>query len=820
MSSELVDNVRTPIAMRATPRTLVLAAALTVVVTVAHAQVPAAARAVAADAHRSTLTDYCVACHNDRLRTGGLSLDGADPREAPLRAELWEKVVRKLRLGVMPPQGARRPEPAVLDALATSLETRLDAAAATRPNPGRPALHRLNRVEYANAVRDLLGLDVDVTALLPPDNAAFGFDNVADALGSSPALLQAYLSAARRISAVAVGDPRTSTGSQTYRARQDLSQGHHLDGLPLGTVGGLRAAHTFPVDGEYELQIRMWRTNLSAMRGLEYPHEVELSLDGARVLLATIGGDQDLVALQKNPTATSDAIEAQRLRVRVAVKAGQRTIVAALLDETPAVLQAARLQPFARDFDNPFGAERSPHVQSITVTGPFNGRGAAEPSSRALFACRPTRAAEEEPCARRIAATLARRAFRRPVSTTETAALLDTYRRERTAGTFESGIEAVLRRVLASPSFVFRPEAEPAGAAPGIAYALNGSELASRLSFFLWSSIPDDELLRVAEQGTLTRPAVLERQVRRMLADRKARALTDNFAGQWLYLRNLPGIQPNSDLFPDFDHNLRQAMRTEAELFFESVVREDRRVVDLLTANDTFVNERLARHYGLSGVVGSRFRRVTVPDARRGLLGKGAILLATSHATTTSPVLRGKWILDNLLGSPPPAPPPDVPALADSDPAAPRTMREQLERHRANASCAACHKLMDPIGFALENFDAVGAWRARSATGAPLDTADVLADGTRIDGVAGLRAALVERPERFVQTFVEKLFVYALGRGLEPDDMPAVRAIVRDARAGGYRFSAIAAGIARSVPFRMRLTALPEGVLQTRIATN
>jgi len=432
-----------------------------------------------------------------------------------------------------------------------------------------------------------------------------------------------------------------------------------------------------------------------------------------------------------------------------------------------------------------------------------------------VFACRPNATVNEAVCARRIAAGLARRAFRRPVGAAEIDALVDTFRRERESGTFESGIEAVLRRVLASPSFVFRPEIEPAGTAPGAVFALNGYELASRLSFFLWSSIPDAALLQVAERGTLARPEVLAAQVRRMLSDPKARALTANFAGQWLYLRNLTGIQPNSDLFPDFDHNLRQAMRTEAELFFDSIVREDRSVVDLLTANDTFVNERLARHYGIPGVVGARFRRVTVEDARRGLLGKGAILLATSHATTTSPVLRGKWILDNVLGSPPPAPPPDVPALAENDPAAPRTMREQLERHRANPGCAACHKLMDPIGFALENFDAVGAWRATSESGARLDTADVMANGRRIEGVSGLRAALTERPEIFVRTLVEKLFVYALGRGLEPEDMPAVRATVRDARTGGYKFSAIATGIARSVPFRMRLAASSTITLQT-----
>ena len=750
------------------------------------------------------------------MRTGGLSLQALDPATAPQHADAWERVVRKLRLGVMPPPGARRPERAVLDGLAASLEETLDAAAAARPDPGRPALHRLNRAEYANAIRDLLGLDVDVTALLPPDTAAFGFDNVADAQGSSPALLQAYLSAARKISAVAVGDPRLGVGSQTYTVRQDRSQGRELDGMPLGTVGGLRATHTFPLDGEYDFQVRMWRTNLSAIRGLEYPHEVELSLEGARLLLATIGGRDDLVALQRNPTATSDAIETGRLRVRAHVNAGQRPIVATLLDEAPAGLQAARLQPFIRDFDNPFGAERAPHLHSITVTGPFNVTGAIQPASRRVFLCRPADAAGEEPCVRRIVAALGRRAFRRPLAAADTTALLDAYRRERQSGTFETGVEAVLRRILASPSFVFRPEAEPAGAEPGTAHVVSGYELASRLSFFLWSSIPDDELLRAAGAGELRQPAAVARQVRRMLTDTRARALTGNFAGQWLYLRNLRGILPNSDLFPDFDDNLREAMRTEAEMFFASVVAEDRSVLDLLTADDTFVNERLAKHYGLAGVTGARFQRVRVADARRGLLGKGAILLATSHATTTSPVLRGKWILDNILGSPPPAPPPDVPALAENDPIAPRTMREQLERHRASPTCAACHKLMDPIGFALENFDAVGAWRAASESGARLDTRDVLADGTSIDGVDGLRAALAARPEIFVRTFVEKLMTYALGRGLSASDMPAVRAIVRDARPGGYRFSAIALGIARSVPFRMRTTTRADATIETR----
>ena len=805
--------------MRAAPfAILALTVTATVVASAARPpqpQAPVAARA-AADTHRQTIDTYCLGCHSSRVRSGGLSLDTLDLAQVSRDAETWEKVIRKVRLGVMPPLPARRPAPAVLDGLASWLEQSLDAAAAAQPRPGRPALSRLNRSEYANAVRDLLGLDVDVTSLLPADNSAYGFDNIADALGSSPSLLQAYLAAARKISAVAVGDTRIAVASQTYSVRQDLSQGDHLDGLPLGTVGGMAAAHIFPADGEYDMQVRMFRTNLSAMKGLEYPHEVELALDGQRLLLATIGGKDDLIALQQNPTAASDAIEAQRLRIRVRVTAGQRRLTAAILDEAPSILQTSRLQPFVRDFDNPFGAERAPHVQSITITGPYNPARGTPPAAQA-FVCRPRTAAEEPACARRIATTLARRAYRRPLTPADVDTLVGTYTRERAAGTFDTAIEAVLRRILASPSFVFRPENEPADLAAGAPYPIASVELASRLSFFLWSSIPDDELLAVAASGRLTQPAVLAAQVRRMLADPKSAALTKNFAGQWLYLRNLRSIQPSTDLYPDFDDNLRQAFHTEAELFFSMIVAEDRSILDLMTSDETFLNDRLARHYGVPGVVGSRFRKVRLTDdARRGLLGKGAVLLATSHATTTSPVLRGKWVLDNILGAPPAPPPPDVPALMEATAgAAPKTMREQLEAHRALPACVSCHKVMDPIGFAMENFDAVGAWRSRAESGAPLNTADVMANGVPVDGVPSLRRALLARPELFAQTLTEKLMTYALGRGLGPDDMPAVRKIVQDARPGGFRFSAIAGGITRSIPFRMRVRSAPVDTAET-----
>jgi hypothetical protein len=753
------------------------------------------------------IDQYCVTCHNNRLKTGGLTLEGLDVDRVAGDRATWEKVVTKLQLRVMPPLGARRPDEAAYEQLTSWLEGQLDAAALAHPNPGLPVLHRLNRAEYANAIRDLLGLDVDVAALLPPDDAAYGFDNVADALGSSPALLQAYLGAARKISVIAVGDPRVGVNRDTYATRQDLSQDQHIDGLPLGTQGGLIATHTFPVDGEYEFQLRMWRTNLSAMRGLQDPHQVEVTLDGQRILLATIGGDDDLVKLQKNPTATSDEIEATRLHVRVHVAAGARTVAAAVLEETPWTLETARLQPFTRDFNSPFAAEGAPHVQTLSVEGPYGVAPTSQPPAAKLLVCKPSTASSEGGCARRIVTTVGRRAYRRPLTQAESDGLMGFYNIGRKDAFFNAGIEFALRRILASPSFVFRPEREAPGVPVGAPYRISDYELASRLSFFLWSSIPDDELLRVAGTGTLSKRDVLHAQVRRMLADPRSAALVTNFAGQWLQLRNLRGIVPNPETFPDFDDNLRQAFRAEAEMFFDSIVHDDRSVLDLLTADDTFVNERLARHYGIPNVFGSYFRRVHLADdSRKGLLGKGAVLMVTSHATTTSPVLRGKWVLDNLLGAPPPPPLPNVPALEEPRPGqAPKTMRAQMEQHRGNPVCAGCHKTMDPIGFALENFDVDGSWRTANVGGIALDTADVLPDGTRIDGVAGLRAALVRRPDVFVRTLTAKLLLYALGRGLTADDMPAVRAIVRNAHGEDDRFSSIVFGIVDSVPFRMRM---------------
>jgi len=780
--------------------------ALCVVVGCAIVSVVVSAQSRSAPQHKATIDQYCVTCHNQRLKTGGLALDTLDIANLQPHAETWENVVRKLRVGAMPPHGVRRPDQKTADNLIAWLEGELDRIS-TR-SPGRPVLRRLNRAEYANAIRDLLGLDVDVAALLPPDVSAFGFDNVSDAQGSSPALLQAYLAAARKISASAVGDPRIATGSDTYSVRQDLSQDAHLDGLPFGTVGGMRAKHTFPVDGEYEFQVRLYRTNLSAIRGLEDPHDLELTLDGEPILRASIGGEKDLIGLQTNPTDTSDALEASRLRVRRTVKAGQRDMVAAFLDATPPLFETNRLQRFIRDFSNPFDAEGAPHVQSITVQGPFGAKTAGAPPSPRVFICKPGRGLSEEACARRILSTLATQAYRRPISDAELRDLLNYYSQARTNGAFQDGIQFGLRRILASPSFVFRPEAEPASIAAGTPYRITDTELATRLSFLFWSSLPDEPLMRAARDGRLKNPEVLASQVTRMLADGRSSALVSNFAGQWLHLRNLKGKVPNSELFPDFDDNLRQAFQREAELFFESVIREDRSVLDLMTADYTFVNERLARHYGIPNVFGSDFRRVSLADqSRRGILGKGAVLLVTSHATTTSPVLRGKWVLENLIGAPPPPPPADLDTALKTDPpgSAPKTMREQMERHRTNPVCANCHQVMDPIGFALENFDLAGAWRTKDTNGLPLNTADVLTDGTKIDGVVSLRQALVRRPDVFVQTLTEKMMVYALGRGLTSEDMPEVRKVVRGAAQKGYRFSALIQGIVESVPFQMRV---------------
>ena len=687
----------------------------------------------------------------------------------------------------------------------TSIEAELDRAWAAHPNPGRPLLRRLNRAEYANAVRDLVALDVDVAALLPPDDSAYGFDNISDALNVSPSLQERYLAAAEKIGELAIGDPEAGTLSDTYHVRGDVSQNQHLDGMPLGTLGGTRVTHFFPRDGEYVIQTRLFRTNFDNPRGIEYPHEFELTLDGERVHHATIGGAADLSAAFALPKETADAID-ERLAVRIRVRAGPHDVVAAFIGSAP-TMDATKLRPFLKSAFDTLDWTGRPHVRTVTVTGPFNATGPGDtPARRWIFTCRPAGSSNEESCARQIVATLARRAFRAPVNETDMQPLLAFYRSGRQEGSFDLGIERALQLILASPKFVFRAERDPAELKPGSVHRVSDVELASRLSFFLWSSIPDDELLAEANAGRLKDPSVLERQTRRMLADPKAQALVSNFAGQWLHLRNLRNAQPHADDFPDFDDNLRHAFQRETELLFESVMREDRSVVDLLRADYTFVNERLARHYGIPNVYGSQFRRVPVTDEmRKGLLGHGSLLTLTSHATRTSPVLRGKFILENILGTPPPSPPPDVPALKENEKGQkPKTVREQMAEHRANPTCASCHKIMDPIGFALDNFDAVGAWRTEDA-GAPIDVSGELTDGTRIDGVVSLRKAILARPDLFAGTMTEKLLVYALGRGLDDHDMPVVRAILRTAAAHDYRFSSLILGVVGSVPFQMRM---------------
>ena len=751
---------------------------------------------------RDVVDRYCVSCHNQRLQTAGLALDTLDAANVAAHADVWEKVVRKLRTRVMPPLGARRPDEPTYQSIVGELEASLDRAAASRPSAGAPVVHRLNRAEYANAVRDLLALDVDTASLLPADDSAYGFDNVSDVLNVSPSLQERYLSAARKISVLAIGDVRVTPSESTYRVRQDRSQNQHVEGLPLGTIGGTLVRHTFPLDGEYLFQTRLFRTNLGMMRGLEYAHRIEYTIDGERVHLATIGGNTDLAAAFEQPTATGDAMEA-RLRIRLPVKAGPHVVGVTFVEDLPGV-DTVRLQPFLRSSYDTLDWTGRPHIEMFSISGPFNQSGPGDtPSRRRIFSCRPASPQDEMPCATRIMTSLARRGYRKTPTRTDLDHISTFYEAGRREGSFETGIQGALQFILASPNFAFRVERDPDNVTPGAMYRLGDFELASRLSFFLWSSIPDDELLDVAARGRLKEPAVREQQVRRMLADPRSHSLVSNFAGQWLQLRNVRTVLPNSEVFPDFDDNLREAFLHESELLFESVIREDRNVLDLLRADYTFVNERLARHYGLPNIYGSRFRRVAVTDeARKGLLGHGSVLAITSHAERTSPVLRGKWILENLLGTPPPPPPADVPALEDKSDKA-RTVRERMEQHRANPVCASCHKVMDPLGFALENFDAVGAWRT-DEDGAHIDASGQLSDGATVDGVVAVREAILRRPELFVSTMTEKLLTYSLGRGVDYRDMPAVREIVRRAARNDYRFSSLVLGIVESVPFLMR----------------
>ena len=764
---------------------------------------PSRSAASARAPYAALVDDYCLSCHDKDHEKGGLVLENVSD-DVSRHPEVWEKVVRKLRVRQMPPVGKDRPDEATYEAVIASLERSLDRAAAAAPDPGRTAsIRRLTRTEYQNAIRDLLALDIDAAALLPADESSYGFDNVT--VGDlSPTLLDRYVSAAEKISRLAVGRAGRSPGGDTIRIPADLTQEEHLDGLPIGTRGGAVVPYTFPLDGEYEIQIRLTRDRDEHVEGLSEPHDLELLLDRARVQLFTVRPPGRDVAAPGDVLPPHDKVD-QHLKVRVAVSAGPHVLGVAF-PKKPSVLLETPRQPYHTHFNSYRHPRIQPAIYSVSIVGPYAATGPGDtPSRRRIFVSRPATPAQEEPAAKRILARLMRHAYRRPISDVDLEGPLALYREARSRGDFEAGIEMAVSGVLVSPHFLFRVEQEPPGVPPNTPYRISDLDLASRLSFFLWSSLPDDRLLTAATAGTLHQPAVLEREVRRMLADPRSRALVDNFAAQWLHLRNLDSITPDMRLFPDFDDNLRQAFRQETELFVDSVLREDRSALDLLRANYTFVNERLAKHYGIPHVYGTRFRRIALSDdtTRGGLLRQGSILTVTSYATRTSPVLRGKFILDNLLGVPPPPPLPDVPALKDNTVDGRLSVRERLAEHRKDATCAGCHNLMDPLGLSLEKFDAVG--RRRSAeSGVAIDASGGLPDGSRFADVAGLETALLRRPEVFVGTLTEKLLTYALGRGVEYYDAPATRTIVRSARAQNFRMSSIILGVVKSRPFQMR----------------
>jgi mono/diheme cytochrome c family protein len=828
------------LAFRGTAALMVLSGVVSI-----QAQQPAAVEGAA------FLKQYCVTCHNQKLKTGGLSLEAIDLQDVSRNGEILEKVVLKLGSGAMPPSGARRPDKATREAFLASLETSLDRASAAHPNPGRPMmLHRLNRMEYLNSVRDLVAVELnpDDASLLPADDKSYGFDNNGDVLGLSPLLLERYLSIARRVTTAALGPASLAPNVYTRRISYETPQTKWIDGLPFGTRGGTAFSYRFPTDGEYSIKIKLQRrydriigidryVGGSDVQEKPKRERIEIALDGKPVALFAVGmdqtirepldvpsdrflpmngipGDEPIKELTKAEELTRGQDADAALEVRLPVKAGERQISAAFL---------ARFVPVPSQVNEEFisgtgGPARPMGVDSVIVSGPFTTKavaGAGDSDSRRLvFTCWPARAPEELPCAKTILGRLAHRAYRRPVSDLEIEDLLAAYQEGRKDGDFEAGVGMGLRRMLMDPAFLFRVERDPAGIAPETAYRITDIELASRLSFFLWSSIPDDLLLAVAEHGQLRNPAILQVQVRRMLADPRAKSLVNNFAAEWLSLRVVEGVKPDPIIFSEFDDSLRLAFENETNLLLENVLLGDRSVLELLNANYTFVNERLARHYGIPDVYGDQFRRVTVTDGvRGGLLGQGSILTLTSYPTRTSPVVRGKWILETLLGSPPPPPPPDVPALPEAEGAGKvLTMRERLSEHRKNPACASCHARMDPLGFALENFDATGKWRTVESTGPadksrnPIDASGQLADGTTFDGARGLRQVLLEHSGEFVYRMTERLLTYALGRGSEWYDAPAIRAAVNEAKKDDYRFSSLLMGIVESPPFQMRLS--------------
>jgi len=754
----------------------------------------ATAQAQQIASERALVNKYCVGCHNAKLKTAGLALDTISKEPVTSHPETWEKVVRRLRARQMPPLGLNRPDEATYDAVLASVESALDSAAATSSNPGRTgAFRRLTRTEYHNAIRDLLALEIDTASLLPTDESSHGFDNVT--VGDlSPTLLDRYVSSAEKISRLAVGRAGRAPGGDIIRIAPDLTQEQHLDGLPIGTRGGASINYNFVVDGEYEIQVRLARDRNEHVEGLFETHETELLIDGRPVRTFDIHPPNS-----EGDHATADL----HLKATVPVKAGPHAVGVTFVMGAAKIAETER-RPFNARFNFHRHPRLQPAVYSISITGPYQRKGAGDtPSRRRMFVC----GEQTDDCAKLILATITRRAWRRPVTDADLQKPFEFFRQARAANGFDAGIEMALTAILISPEFLFRVAGDPPGIPRNTAYKVSELELASRLSFFLWSSIPDDQLLDAAEKAQLRKPEMLRRQVRRMLADPRSGALVNNFASQWLHLRNLDSITPDMRLFPDFDDNLRQAFRKETQLFFDSVVREDKSVLGLLKADYTFLNERLAKHYGIPHIYGSRFRRVSLmPESNRGgLLRQGSILTVTSYATRTSPVIRGKWVLDNFLGIPPPPPPPEVPDLKDNVLGKNLSVRERLTEHRANPVCAGCHKLMDPIGFALENYDAVGRWSAHEE-GKTVDVTGASVDGAAFEGVIGLERALLQRPEIFVGVLSEKLLIHALGRGIEYHDAPAVRKIVREAANDEYRFSALIFGLVNSNPFQMRMS--------------
>jgi mono/diheme cytochrome c family protein len=755
---------------------------------------------------------YCATCHSDRGKAGGLSLAGFDAEKADANTEISEKIIRKLRAGMMPPAGARRPDVAILDGLATALETRIDTMAALHPNPGRRPFQRLNRVEYAAAVRDLLDLEVDVTAYLPPDTISKGFDNVADVQTFSPALMDGYLRAASQISRLAVGDRNASGTSVTYKIGRTASQMRHVEGAPIGTRGGISVVHTFPADGEYVFKMNLHNEPLGGLAGrtsmtvLDLQEVVEVSINGERVALLPLN-------TRMSETDATNSLDISTPPIHV--KAGPQRVSAAFIQniEGPVDDLLTPLENTLADVSITFGVTMLPHLRDFSVVGPTKVTGVSETPSRAkIFTCRPTSAAEEESCALSIVKRLTAQAYRGEPTAADLQDAMTFYEQGRENGGFEGGVRMAVQSILMSPRFLFRLEPMPSAAGAARAYRVADTDVASRLSFFLWGTAPDAELLRAASQGGLRTQAGFDRQVRRMLADPRSKALSERFAAQWLRLQDLEKIIPDYLTFPQYDETLADAMEQETRLLFDSIVREDRSVLDLLTADYTFVNERLAKHYGIPNVSGNAFQRVQVPDYRRGLLGQGSILTLTSVADRTSPVQRGKWVMEVLLGSPPPAPPPNVPSLDDSVKANAGgkmlSTRERMEEHRKNPSCNSCHRVIDPLGLALDNFDATGAWRIKDNE-VPVDSQGELYDGTRVNGPADLRQALLKRQDVFLLSFTENMLTYALGRRVESADMPMIRGIVRDARKQNLKLSAFVMAIANSQAFRMAAPDVP-----------